>query len=240
MRYRYAGDPHPHLVIEEIIAPDLYRQMRFPDGQIHQGADWGLTSSDPQYANVLQDPHWKALHDTMRSKGFVSAVLGAFADDMREAGCLVDPDHATLTSFVESREEKERRVLATEGDPNDVFTRMDFQSKGFGAYREFVHLDWARRIVGAILFFCDADEERLVGGETALYRDRDFRNDRWCHDPELTALFRPRHNTGVIFLNSNAGFHGPRGIDALNGRRRWLYYTISSKLDIWPAAARAH
>ena len=51
-----------------------------------------------------------------------------------------------------------------------------------------------------------------MGGETALYRDRGFRNDRWCHDPELTALFTPRHNTGVIFLNSNTGFHGPRGI----------------------------
>jgi hypothetical protein len=143
-----------------------------------------------------------------------------------------------LTSFVESRTEKEQATLGAGGDPNEIFTRLDFQSKGAGGYREFVHLDWARRIVGGILFFSDADEEGLVGGETAFYRDRAFRNDRWCHDPELVALFRPRHNTGMIFLNSNAGFHGPRRITALEGRRRWLYFTISSRVDIWPAAPR--
>ncbi len=130
------------------------------------------------------------------------------------------------------------RVLSTAGDPNDVFTRLDFQSKAEGGYREFVHLDWARRIVGGILFFSDAAEEGLEGGELALYRDRDFRNDRWCHDPELTAKFAPRHNSGVIFLNSNKGFHGPRAITRLEGRRRWLYFTISSAVDVWPCEER--
>jgi hypothetical protein len=238
LRYRYARDPHPHLVIDEIVAPDVYRAMRFPDDQLAHGASWGLTAADANYTTVLSDPHWKSLHDLLRGETFVSAVLRAFAGDMRRAGCLVDPDRARLTSFVESREQKESPSLTAEGDPNDVFTRMDFQSKGAGAYREFVHLDWARRIIGGILFFSDADDEGLVGGETALYRDRDFRDDRWCHDPELVALFRPRHNTGVIFLNSNAGFHGPRAITELRGRRRWLYYTISSRIDIWPASPR--
>jgi hypothetical protein len=78
----------------------------------------------------------------------------------------------------------------------------------------------------------------LEGGELALYRDRDFRNDRWCHDPELVTMYPPRHNTGVIFLNSHTGFHGPRAITRLTGHRRWLYYTISSKLDVRPCAER--
>jgi hypothetical protein len=116
---------------------------------------------------------------------------------------------------------------------------MDFQSKGAGQYRDFVHLDWARRIVGGILFFSDSEAEGLEGGELAFYRDRGFKNDRWCHDPELTALFPPRNNTGVIFLNSNAGFHGPRRIKALAGRRRWLYYTISAQVDVWPHESRS-
>lgn len=240
MRYRYARNPHPHLVIEEIIDPGLYRAMRFPDDQLEPGASWGLTGGDARYGEVLRDPHWKALHDLLRGETLVSAVLQAFKDDMRQAGCLVDPDRARLTSFVESREEKEWKTLATEGEPNDVFTRLDFQSKGAGGYRDFVHLDWARRVIGGILFFSDADEEGLVGGETAMYRDRGFQNDRWCHDPELVATFRPAHNTGVIFLNSNSGFHGPRAITALRGRRRWLYYTISSRLDIWPSSPRSN
>lgn len=238
MRYRYLADPQPHLVIDEIVPPDVYAAMRFPDDLVAPGASWGITSDDAQYATVLQDPNWRALHDELRGPAFVSGVLHAFADDMRRAGCLVDADRARVTSYVESRAEKETRVLATTGDPNDVFTRMDFQSKGAGGYREFVHLDWARRIVGGILFFSDADEEGLEGGELAFFRDRDFRNDRWCHDPELTAAYRARHNTGIIFLNSNTGFHGPRAITALSGRRRWLYYTISSHLDVWPCEPR--
>jgi hypothetical protein len=239
MRFRYRADPQPHLVVDEIVAPDVYRSLVFPDAHIAPGAPWGLTTSDPDYATVLADPGWRTLHDLVRGPAFVRDVLAAFGDDMRRAGCLVDPDRARPVDYVETRTEKEQATLATAGDPNEVFTRLDFQSKGAGGYREFVHLDWSRRIVGGILFCSDADEEGLVGGETAFYRDRAFRNDRWCHDPELTAAFQARHNTGVIFLNSNTGFHGPRAITALRGRRRWLYYTISSRLDVWPCAPRA-
>jgi hypothetical protein len=212
---RYASEPHPHLIVSAIVAPDVYRGMRFPDEHLAPDTSWGLTASDAAYDDALRDPAWRSLHDHLRGETFVRTVLDAFAADMRAAGCLVDPDRARLTPFVESRTEKAQATLAFDGDPNEIFTRLDFQSKGAGAYREFVHLDWARRIVGGILFFCDADEEGLMGGETALYRDRGFRNDRWCHDPELTAMVAPRHNTGIIFLNSNAGFHGPRPITAL-------------------------
>lgn len=239
MRFRYERRPHPHLVIEEIAPPDRYAALRFPDASLAPDASWGLTGSDAAYAAVLRDSCWRALHDELCGSEFVAAVLRAFAGDMHAAGCRIDPERARLAPFVESREQKEQASLGFDGDPNELFTRLDFQSKGAGAYREFVHLDWARRLIGGILFFCDADEEGLIGGETALYRDRDFRNDRWCHDPELTALFRPAHNTGVIFLNSNSGFHGPRAIRQLHGRRRWLYYTISSRCDIWPASPRA-
>lgn len=238
MKIRYEREPHPHLIVSEMIAPERYRAMRFPDEHLAPGANWGLTASDPAYQDVLRDRAWRALHDELRGEAFVHTVLDAFAGDMREAGCLVDPALARLTGFVESRAEKEQASLGVQVDPNEIFTRLDFQSKGSGAYRQFVHLDWARRLIGGILFFCDAEEEGLTGGETALYRDRGFRNDRWCHEPELTAMVVPRHNTGIIFLNSNRGFHGPRAITALRGRRRWLYYTISSRVDCWPAAPR--
>lgn len=238
MRLSYRPDPLPHLVVEEIAEPAAYADLTFPDSLVEPGSPWGITSSDPAYEDVLADPGWRALHDELRGGQFVRTVLDAFADDMRREGCLVDPDRACLTGFVESREEKEARTLTEDDDvdPNEVFTRLDFQSKAEGGYREFVHLDWARRIVGGILYFSDAEEEGLEGGELALFRDRDFRDDRWCHDPEQIASFTPRHNTGVIFLNSNRGFHGPRAIRSLRGRRRWLYFTISSRLDIWPAA----
>ncbi len=211
----------------------------FPDALVEPGASWGITGSDERYGQVLEDRDWRALHDELRGPDFVSGVLRTFADDLRREGCLVDPDDARLVPFTESREEKEATSLDGDLDPNDLFTRLDFQSKAEGGYREFVHLDWPRRVVGSILFFSDADEEGLEGGELALYHDRGFRNDRWCHEPELACSFAPRHNTGVIFLNSNRGFHGPRAIRRLAGRRRWLYYTISSRVDVWPCAERS-
>lgn len=238
MRFTYHAAPHPHLFIEEIVAPAVYARLEFPDALIASGEAWGITAGDPDYETVLADPGWRRLHDELRGEPFVRTVLDAFAVDMREAGCLVDPDRARLIDHVESRADKERAVVDDEADPDELYTRLDFQSKGAGAYRDFVHLDWARRIVGGILFFSDADEEGLEGGELAFYRDRGFSDDRWCHDPELTATFAPRHNTGVIFLNSNAGFHGPRPIRSLTGRRRWLYFTISSRIDVWTARDR--
>ena len=238
MRYRYLREPHPHILIDELVPPDVYAAMRFPDELIEPGASWGITSSDAQYQEVLRDPLWRAFHDEVRGEAFVSAILQMFADDIARDGCVVDPKRTKLLPFVESRAEKEMSQLAHEGDPNELYTRLDFQSKGAGGYREFIHLDWARRLIGGIFFFSDTEEEGLEGGELALYRDRGFQNDRWCHDPELIALFPPKKNTGVIFLNSNRGFHGPRAITALRGRRRWLYYTISSRVDIWPAVLR--
>jgi hypothetical protein len=238
VKLEYRSEPHPHLVLDELMPPPVYQATPFPDDLVAEDA-WGITSSDARYADVLAAPGWRELHDELRSERFVREVLTAFRDDMRAAGCRTDPDRARLVDFTETREEKSLRVLADQGDPNEVFTRLDFQSKGEGGYRDFVHLDWARRVVGGILFFSDAEEEGLEGGELAFYRDRGFRNDRWCHDPELTVQFAPRHNTGVIFLNSNSGFHGPRRIRRLAGRRRWLYYTISSRVDVWPCAPRA-
>jgi hypothetical protein len=238
VHYTYRTDPAPHLFIDQLVSPAVYEGLRFPDELIDPDACWGITSSDPNYEKVLEDPAWRTLHDELRGEAFVFQVLRAFSKDLRREGCLVDPDRAQLVPFVESRVEKEASALSDDAPPNEIYTRLDFQSKGQGGYREFVHLDWARRIVGGILFFSDADEEGLEGGELALYRDRGFRDDRWCHDPQLLCEFPARNNTGVIFLNSNSGFHGPRAIRRLAGRRRWLYFTISSKVDVWPCLER--
>lgn len=220
------------------MAPQEYLALTFPDALVAPGEAWGLTATDPAYATALAGDGWQALVGELRSPSFVRSVLDALADDMRAAGCLVDPAAVRVVEFEETREQKALPSLGLPGRPSDVFTRVDFQSKAEGGYREFVHLDWARRIVGGILFFSDAVEEGLEGGELAFYRDRAFQDDRWCHDPELVATFAPAHNSGVIFLNTNGAFHGPRAIRRLAGRRRWLYFTISSVVDVWPSRTR--
>jgi hypothetical protein len=237
VQWRREGEPFPHLVVDEVVAPDVYAGLEFPDDLVHEGA-WGLTATDDGY-RVALERGWDAIVGQLRSEPFVMRVIEAFADDLAAAGCLVDAERAHVVEFDESRNEKEQRVLHTDGDPNALFTRVDFQSKGAGGYRDFVHLDWDRRVVGGILFFSGSDDEGLVGGELALYRDRGLQNDRWCHDPELAAAYAPAHNTGVLFLNENRAFHGPRRIERLAGRRRWLYFAISSFVDVWPHRERA-
>src|SRR5690349_8280343 len=119
MRYRYAAEPHPHILIDELVPPDVYASMRFPDELIAPGA-WGITSSDPEYQLALQDPLWRAFHDEVRGEAFVSLVLNAFAPEMERAGCLVDAERARLVPFVESRAEKEMSALPGGGDPNEI------------------------------------------------------------------------------------------------------------------------
>jgi hypothetical protein len=232
----YSREPVPHVVVDPVTDGDTYRSLPFPKVGEHIDDDerWGLVTGDPGYDEFVDQPGWRELRRKLTGEEFVGSVLDAFAADMRRHGCLVDPDGWYLDDFVESRQDKERPVLAEEGDPNRLFVRFDFQSKSGTNYDEFVHVDWNRRVAAGLLFFCDADEEGLVGGELALYRDRRFRNDRECHDPERVLAFTPRHNKGLLFLNSNEGFHGPARIERLTGRRRWVYVAISSHTDVWP------
>src|SRR6266852_9500406 len=113
MRYRYLPKPHPHLAIEEIVAPETYAALRFPDDLIAADAAWGITASDAQYAVVLRDPFWRTIHDELSSESFVLDVLRSFSADMKREGCLVDAERARIVPFVESREEKERPTIGT-------------------------------------------------------------------------------------------------------------------------------
>ena len=235
MQSFYCAGPSPHILLTDIVPDGDYRTLVFPDDLIPADNGWGLTEDDPAYRLVLQQPVWQRLYDHLKSHEFARGVLEHFRNPMRLAGCRVDPDNVYFSSYLESMTEKSKSTLSIDADPDELFTRVDFLSRGPGQYRSFVHLDWPRRLVGGILFFSDADREGLIGGEFGMYRDATFRNDRWCNEPVLEKIYTPRHNTGIIFLNSNGAFHGPTSITSQVGRRRWIYYTISSRADIWPA-----
>src|SRR5207253_7687498 len=66
-----------------------------------------------------------------------------------------------------------------------------------------------------------------------LYRDLLFRDDRIAHWPYAWKKIPVKGNTGVLFLNGNRGFHGPSEIRSIQGTRRWIYYSISSRNRVW-------
>ena len=231
----YFAEPTPHLVLDPFANPTDYERARFPDLEPAPGGRTGrdLYAGEPAYRSVIEKPGWAAIHARLTSEEFTREVLAAFAGDMCAAGCLVDPDAAYIDPYEETREETESRTLSYDHDPNALFHRFDFQAID-ATYGKGVHVDWARRVVGGVLFCCDAEEEGMEGGSFALFEDEEFADDRFGHAPRLAKEFPVRHNFGVLFLNSNTGFHGPTRIRKIDGLRKWIYYSISSRRDVWP------
>ena len=232
----YYADPSPHLFLRNLINPMVYRSARFPVLEQRPLGRTGrdLYMSDPDFAEVCRSHGWDALRQLVTGKTFVRDVIARFADAMRDRGCLVDPDDWSLAPYAETREETESADLGSDQPLNELFVRFDFQAAE-AAYAKPPHVDWPRRLVGGVLFCCDAAEQGLEGGEFGMWRETaPSQQVRLCASPELVRSYPAKHNTGVLFLNSPDGFHGPTPITQLTGQRRWIYYSISSRHPVWP------
>lgn len=240
MHLEYCSAPSPHLVIPQVLPPELYARLRFP--QLDE-APRGRTGRDlfpgePGWAQTMAQPGWAQLGETMLGEDFIKRVIGLLADDIRSREALIDPERVYLDPYVESREELKKSTLNESYDPNALFIRFDFQAMT-STHWTFVHTDWSRRVVGGVLFMTSAPDEGMDGGEFGLFSDQQFRNDRTCHAPKLEKAFPYEHNKGVLLLNCNSGFHGPLPIRRLTGTRKWIYYAISSRRNVWPVAQAA-
>lgn len=235
MSMTYFRDPTPHIILDPLIDDATYKRAKFPDLPKRPGGRIGrdLYVHEEGYEELTQSPGWKQIHDKVTSDAFVRQVLTLFADDLKRFDCLVEPTKMRMEQYGETRVETETSPLSTDYDPNALFNRFDFQATD-ALYGKGIHVDWPRRIVGGVLFFCDAGEEKMKGGSFALFEDEKFQNDRVCHQPKLAKEFVPKHNFGVLFLNCNTGFHGPTKIESIDGLRKWIYYSISSRRDVWP------
>lgn len=240
MHMEYCSVPSPHLVIPELLPPDVYAQLRFP---YLNEAPRGRTGRDcfrgePGWSETMAALGWAELGKTMLGEAFVKRVIGLFADDIKSRGAIINPDSVYLEPYIETREELKRPTLDESYDPNALFVRFDFQAMTSTQWT-FVHTDWSRRVVGGVLFMTSAADEGMEGGEFGLFSDQQFRNDRTCHAPKLEKAFPYEHNKGVLLLNCNGAFHGPMPIRQLAGTRKWMYYAISSRRNVWPIARAA-
>jgi hypothetical protein len=237
MRLDYCSAPSPHLVIPQVLPTELYAQLRFPhlDEAPRGRTGRDLFPGEPGWARTMAQPGWAELGETMLGEPFIRRVIGLFADDIRSRGALIDPDRVYLDRYAETRAELKKPTLDEGYDPNALFVRFDFQAMT-STHWTFVHTDWNRRVVGGVLFMTSAADAGMEGGEFGLFSDQEFRNDRTCHAPRLEKAFAYEHNKGVLLLNCNGGFHGPLPIRRLAGTRKWIYYAISSRRNVWPVA----
>jgi hypothetical protein len=237
MDLQYHSQPTPHAVISELLAPDIYSRLQFPDLPEAPGGRTGhdLFSCDPGWSEIMSSPGWAELVSTFLSEDFMKRVIGLFADDIRSRNALLDPDAVYLEPYRESRVQLKKPVMDESRDPNALFFRFDFQATTSTGWH-FAHTDHPRRVVGGILFIADAEEEGMEGGEFGLFSDLEFRDDRVCHSPKLEKVFPHQHNKGILLLNCNTAFHGPLPIRKLTGTRKWIYYSISSHRNVWRPA----
>jgi hypothetical protein len=240
MHLEYCSAPSPHLVIPQVLPPELYARLPFPhlDEAPRGRTGRDLFPGEPGWAQTMAQPGWAQLGETMLGESFIKRVIGLFADDIRSRNALIDPEQVYLDPYAESRDELKKSTLDESYDPNALFIRFDFQAMT-STHWTFVHTDWSRRVVGGVLFMTSAADAGMDGGEFGLFSDQQFRDDRTCHAPKLEKAFAYEHNTGVLLLNCNSGFHGPLPIRRLTGTRKWIYYAISSRRNVWPVVRAA-
>ena len=120
-----------------------------------------------------------------RAQAIVAEVVAIFADDMRRAGCRVDPARARLIDYVESRTEKEQATLASGGDPFLAEAKRLWRSSG-AAYVEIpfgAELD--PRVVPVAAFPAGAALAVALAGQAGLDA-----NHPWWVDAYLSTARR--------------------------------------------------
>jgi len=234
MKYEYFPESFPYCYISEIVPRDIYDKINFPEISPvkNRRATKGLFSDDEGYSDIISSDGWKDVYQYFNNPKTIKEIVNLFSKHISKYDCNIQADKIYFSNYLESNEEFLLAKMDNESDPNALFTKFDFQA-GDITYEPKIHTDHLRRLIGGVLFFSDYREEKMEGGKFAIYRDEEFNDDRICHKPKLIKEFPVIHNTGVLFLNSNDGFHGNTKITSIEGWRKWVYYSISSKRNIW-------
>lgn len=226
-------EPYPHVVCDTFIEPEHYRQLcrtfpLCPPGKSPTG--FSLYWGEDGYERLLDgQPAWRALHDTFHSQTFVEWGAKQFAEVWRREGCMIDPEVARYVPYREDRRDKERTSLRrVMHAPQELWVRMDIHQGRVGYFRQ-EHVDYPRRLLSMLIYFCDHDETRMVGGELVLHGQNPQRRE-----PTRIA---PRHNLMVAFPCSNNSLHSVAKLTSATAPRNYLHVFISSSVAIWPRDA---
>ena len=260
-----SSEPFPHVIKQGAIEPELFARLKaeFPSDAVFDAnettggrAGRDLYRGDEAYDDLLQrSPAWRELHGYLNSQRFIDFVLSLFGDSMRRFECYTDPAKARFVDHVEGRD-----VLAERGrlrrkyeefklrhskpmGVDELFVRMDLAQGGVG-YAKPVHCDRPNRLCSMLIYFCDADEIELEGGELLIheavekkpYRDY-MRHPRGERTREVARL-RAKDNLGLLFLCSNNSYHSVRAVESQASYRNFIYCSITGTgPKIWPVTS---
>jgi len=227
--HRLINLPFTHVLTESFIEPTHYLQLRdsFPTCPPKVGpTGYSLYWGDDGYEQLLRSqPAWQKLFEIFHSQLFVEWCRLQFHDVWSAEGCRVDLSKARYVPYREDRIDKERATLRQiEYEPHELWVRMDIHQGQLG-YDRPVHLDHARRLVSMLVYFCDYEENEMVGGELFLYSDKGDRNP---------VRVTTAHNRMIAFPCTSKSFHSVAKIISQRSPRNYIQVHLSSSVDVWP------
>jgi hypothetical protein len=215
------------------------------------GNGFDIYRGDRGYDDLLaRSPAWRKFDAYISSTEFVDAFLEKFSPKLESLGCLIDPQTVRHSpEFVEPRStlttRKTIREIVAESSfrlrntflapkPHELFTRLDIHC-ATERYEKPVHCDRPNRLCSLILYFSDAEEIGLEGGELTLHRHKDTREitryERYpkASNVELAGTIVPRENLGVLFACCNNSYHAVNEVRRALKGRQYLYITVSTQ-----------
>lgn len=258
-------EPFPHVATHEALAPDLYAALKkeFPDDSLFEqqrarngnvgsrtGQGFDLYRGDEAYDTLIRrSDSWRAFDEFINSRAFVELFLSTFGDSLEELGCryTIDPE-SYRRDLIEPRE-----VLTENAQLSDhlrdltrqfwpirknaeveLFTRLDIHRARTG-YAKAAHCDRPNRVCTLVMYFCDADELGIRGGDLTLHKHQTTKpiaNYERHPDPRdlaTVAEIRPKDNLAVYFPCCNNSYHGVTAVESSNVARDYVYISVSAK-----------
>lgn len=221
--------PFSHVLVDDWLESDLYEALRdsFPECPANTGpTGYTLFWGDPEYDRLVStDANWRALFERFHSDSFIQACLAAFPRIFRDE-TVVDLSNASYVPYQESREDKQKvEIAGSDLEADKLWIRVDIM-QGLAGYRRRPHLDHRRRAISLLIYFCDAEENAMAGGDLVLHGAGDE-----------TLAIRPRHNRMVVFPCHEASVHSVSTIRGQRAPRNFVQVTVSSVKDLWQGSS---
>jgi len=216
-----------------------------------KGTGFDVYRGDAAYdALISRSDAWREFDAWINSPQFVAKyqeVFGSFADAM--------DIKADIGESVYERDYIEPREMLTDDEgfgermyrlanqavgglrgrrPVQLFSRLDI-TRSLGGYATPPHCDRPHRLCSLIVYFSDAEETGLQGGDLLVFKAKKAGPIRTASrhpaadDVEVVAQLRPKANMGVFFPCCNTSYHGVTAVTSQGIPRDFLYINISGK-----------
>lgn len=211
---------------------------------------------DEGYRNLMaSSPAWTEFDGWINSPAFIAKYQELFGPYANDIGLCADIGASTY-----NRSYEEPRAVLTEAATIgekfstiahkltrnlrgrhgvDLFTRLDI-TRSLGGYAKPPHCDRGNRLCSLIIYFSDADETGLEGGDLLVFQannpgpvEHAPRHPK-ADTVHVVKQIRPKPNRGVFFPCCNNSYHGVTAVTSQGIPRDFLYINISGQVsNLW-------